>query len=264
MKKFIIISLVLIVTCFQSFSQRNRIQRAFQTYDAGEYIEAIDMLNEAYNETKDKVEKAKILFYIAECYRKTDNPAKAENQYRKAIAKDYPDPIAILYYADALKMNEKYEDALEQYKLYKERVPDDLRGEQGISSCRMSLAWIDNPSGYVVENMKYFNSRQNDFSPCYAKDDYSVVYFTSSRENSTGDDLHGGTGENFADIYVSVKDRKGSWSTPVPLDENINSEYEDGTPVLTNNYNEMLFTRCEMSKNKSMGAIFALFDIIAP
>jgi len=229
------------------------VQKAYEAYNAGEYIEAITMLNEAYNLVNDRTEKAKILFYIAECYRKTNNPRKSVNQYKKALSRDYPDPIAILYYADALKMNEEYEEAIEEYKRYKERVPDDPRGENGINSCRMSLAWIDNPTGYVVENMKYFNSKFNDYSPYFARNDYSVVYFTSSRENSTGNEQHGATGENFSDIYVSTKDRKGSWSTPVPLGENINSEFEDGTPVLTDNYNTMLFTRCEKKKKKSMG-----------
>jgi peptidoglycan-associated lipoprotein len=252
MKKIIVCIIVAIIS-ISAYSQNKKIANAYEAYHAGQYYEAIDMLNEAYNLIKDRTEKAKILFYIAECYRNINNPGKAENMYRKALSRDYPDPIAILYYADALKMNEKYEEALEEYKRYKERVPDDPRGENGVKSCRMAMAWIDNPSGYIVENMKYFNSRENDYSPYFARDDYSVVYFTSSRENATGDEQHPATGENSSDIYVSYKDRKGSWSVPVPLDENINSEFEEGAASLSSDYNTMVFTRCELSKSKNMG-----------
>ncbi len=259
MKRIIFIITVISLSSNSSFTQRaNRIQKAIDVYMAGEYHEAVPMLNDAYNLTNDSEVRAQIVFYIAECYRKTNNPKKAESQYRKALARDYPDPVAILYYADALKMNEEYEEAIEEYKRYAERVPDDPRGENGVKSCRMAMAWLDNPNGYIVENMKFFNSRENDYSPYFAKEDYSVVYFTSSRENSTGNDMHGGTGENFSDIYVSTKDRKGSWSSPVPLDETINTEFEEGTPVLTSSYNTLIFTRCEKSQKKSMGC--ALYE----
>ncbi len=68
-----------------------------------------------------------------------------------------------------------------------------------------------------------------------------------------GNDIHGATSENFSDIFQSRMDRKGKWSVPVPLDENINSEFEDGTPVLNQDYSRMYFTRCIVNKNKNFG-----------
>ena len=57
---------------------------------------------------------------------------------------------------------------LEQFKRYKELVPDDPRGETGIRSCQVAVEWIENPIGYEVEEMRYFNSRDRDFSPAYS------------------------------------------------------------------------------------------------
>jgi peptidoglycan-associated lipoprotein len=65
--------------------------------------------------------------------------------------------------------------------------------------------------------------------------------------------MHGATAENFSDIFQSKMDRKGKWSVPVPLDENINTEFEDGTPVLNEDYSTMYFTRCIVNKNKNFG-----------
>ncbi len=236
-----------------SFPQKKRTARADEAYDAGEFYEAIDLYKNAYSAIKDKQEKTRVTFQIAECYRKTNNSKQSELRYKRAVSREYPDPIAILRYAEAKKMNGKYEDAIDELKRYKQLVPDDPRSDNGILSCEMALEWMENPVGYKVEDIRYFNSRGFDFSPAYAQEDYSVIYFTSSREEATGKKTHGATGENFADIFESRKDRKEKWSVPVPLDETINTEFEEGTPSFTSDYKTMYFSRCEVSKRKKLG-----------
>ena len=236
------------------FAQRkDQTSKARAAFAAGEYMVAIDLFKEAYNKVSDKQLKNELIFRIAECYRITNQPDKAELRYKQAIQKEYPNPIIYLRYADALRMDEEYEDAMEQYRRYKELVPDDPRGQEGITSCELALEWMANPSPYIVENMKYFNSRQSDYSPCYAEDDYNLVYITSSREEATGNNIHGATGDNFADIFQSRMDRKGKWSVPVALDESINTEFEEGTPILNEDYTSLYFTRCQVNKNANYG-----------
>jgi len=236
-----------------SAQKKDKTIKARAAYDAGEYAIAADLFKDAYNKVQDKDVKNEIIFLIAECYRITNAPDKAEIRYKQAIQKEYPNPVIYLRYADALRMNEDYDDALEQYKKYKELVPDDPRGQDGIQSCELAIEWMNNPTPYNVESVKFFNSKEKDFSPFFGSDDYQLIYFTSSREEAVGNDLHGATAENFSDIFQSRMDRKGKWSVPVPLDENINSEFEDGTPVLNQDYSRMYFTRCILNKNKNFG-----------
>lgn len=252
---YIMIAFGLLLIPAEGSAQRKKDQsgKAREAYNAGEYMLAIDLFKDAYNKVSDKELKNEIIFLIAECYRITNQPDNAERRYKQAIQKEYSNPIIYLRYADALRMDEAYEDAMEQYRRYKELVPDDPRGQEGITSCELALEWVENPTNYEIENMKYFNSRQSDFSPAFATEDYKVVYFTSSREGSTGNDLHGGTGDNFTDIYQSRMDRKGKWSVPVALGENVNSEFEDGTPVFNSSYTNMYFTRCKVNKNTNFG-----------
>jgi peptidoglycan-associated lipoprotein len=148
---FIALSTVIITP---AGAQNKKATKAYATYDAGEYYTAIDQFKDAYQKTSDKKEKLHMAFYIAECYRKTDNSSQAALWYGKVVARDYENPLAILYYADALKMNQNYEEAKAQYQHYKELVPDDPRGSDGILSCDFSLQWMDQPSGYQVEEMK--------------------------------------------------------------------------------------------------------------
>ncbi len=243
----------LIVYVSDISAQSKKTGRAFETYEAGEYYLAIDQFKDAYDKTMSKSDKLDIAFYIAECYRKTNNPAQSELWYGKVLAKNYPNPLAILYYADALKMNQKYEEAKKQFQAYKEIVPSDSRGNDGITSCDLALEWMEYPNGYVVEEMKFFNSKFSDYSPCFGSADYREVYFTSSRDETQGKAEQGVTGQNFSDIFVSSEDRKGKWSTPIPLDEPVNTDAEEGTPIIFNNYKTMYFTRCNVSKRKAMG-----------
>ena len=245
--------IIILLNPVNGFTQSKKSARAFETFEAGEYYIAIDEFKDAYEKTMAKSDKLDIAFNIAECYRLTNNPAQSELWYGKVLAKNYPNPLAILYYADALKMNQKYEDAKIQYRAYKELVPGDPRGNDGIVSCDLSLEWLEYPNGYVVEEMRFFNSKSSDFSPSFGSEDYRQVYFTSSRDETIGKSEHGGTGQSFSDIFVSVEDRKGKWSTPVPLEEPVNTEAEEGTPVISSDFKTMYFTRCNVSKRKAMG-----------
>ncbi|MEN8230403.1 MAG: OmpA family protein [Bacteroidota bacterium] len=226
--------------------------RAQAVFEAGEYFEAIDLYKNAYNKVSDKEQKTAILFKIGECYRILGDARSAELWYKKAVREDYQDPIIFLRYGQMMLINEKYEEAEEQFEKYLSLVPDDPRGGIGIESCQAAIVWLENPTGYIVENMRYFNSRQRDFSPAYVNEAFTEVLFTSTREDATGNDTHGATGQNFADIFASSMDRKGKWSVPVPV-ENLNSEFEDGTPCISSDFSILYFTRCKKGKNQQLG-----------
>lgn len=251
---FFLISLFgLLLISSQAFSQRDKSAKAEASFKAGEYFVALDLYRAAYNTITDKTSKAEILYKIAECYRLTNEPVKAELWYGKAIARGITEPLAYFYMAEAKKMNMKYEEAKEDFKKYKELSTDEARANEGIKSCDMAMKWMDNPSGYQVDNMKFFNSKENDFAPAYANSDFGTVYITSSRDGALGTTIHGATGQNFSDIFVTRMDRKGTWSEPIPLGENINTEFEEGSPCISKDFNTLYFTRCKKGKNQSFG-----------
>ncbi|MCB2197579.1 MAG: OmpA family protein [Bacteroidetes bacterium] len=254
-KSVILFSIFVLLIQGISVAQLSVYNKANEYYENGQYYQAIDLLRDAYSKVTDNNIKSEITFQVAECYRKTNQPRKAEMWYKKAIQKKYSNPIIYLYYADALKMNEDFEEAIENYKEYKKLVPEDPRGETGVKSCELAIKWMENPNGYKVANMKFFNSRESEYSPAFAKAEYDEVYFTSNRDGATGDDVHGGTGYNFSDIFTSKQDKKGNWSTPVPLGENINTEFEEGAVSMSKDFNTMFFTRCERHKKDAVGCM---------
>jgi peptidoglycan-associated lipoprotein len=246
---------ILLIFSFSAITRAegSKLKKANEAFDAGEYSTAIEKFRDAYDVVEDKAKKTEIIFKIAECYRHLNDPVHSELWFKKSIERNYQNPLTYLYYADALKMQMKYKDAEENYRKYKELVPDDVRGDNGIESCEVAQKWIDNPNGYQVEDMKFLNSKASDYCPAYGRNDYMVIYFTSTREGSKGTAKHGGTGQLFADIWVSKQDRKDKWSDPVPLGEEINTEFEEGAPCFNKNYTMMYYTVCKQSKNKKMG-----------
>lgn len=242
MAKKILSILVVVFISMAAFAQKDVTSKAENAFNTGRYYEAIDLYKYAYAKAKNKEQKAEITFMTAECYRMIQDNKHAEVWYNKAIRKRYPNPVAILYYANALRANSEYEEALEEYKKYKELVPDDIRGDQGIQSSELSIEWIANPTRYKVENMQYFNSKQSDYCAAYGKGDYKQTLFTSSREGATGNKTSGVTGEYYSDIFKTRVDRKGKWSEPVPLGEGVNTEFDEGAPATNEKCNTMYFT----------------------
>jgi len=255
MKRYIILFILLfIITLQETPAQGRRSERAYDAYNAGEYFDAIDEFKNTYSKTKkaDKESRAEYIFMIAECYRLINDPRNAETWYKLAVKSAYSRPEAQFGLASTLKKNGKYQQAIEEFRNYKQVAPADAKADQEIRACELALEWQRNPDAYIVEEIKELNSKEADFSPAFGRDDFGVVYFTSSRDDAAGNKTHGATGQGFTDIFESRLDKKSKWSIPVPADV-INSEFEDGTPFIISEFREMYFTRCEAGKREEKG-----------
>ncbi|BDX36996.1 cell envelope biogenesis protein OmpA [Tenuifilaceae bacterium CYCD] len=235
-------------------AQTNKLSRADALYKAGGYYEAIDLYKDDIDKIKDKVELSKYLYKIGNCYRLIGNARQAELWYQKAILRQCPDPKVFFYYAEMLKMGEKYDEAIEQYKKYKVLAPLDKLADSGIESCELSKKWKETPSGYEIINMRSINTKFSEFCPAYASNDYSELLFTSSRKGTTGGKISAVTGENFTDIFLTTRDVKGVWSEPKPIDENVNTQFDEGSSsLISTDYNTLFFARCKVSKRDKLG-----------
>jgi peptidoglycan-associated lipoprotein len=257
MKRLLLFILVIIIAAqVESPAQKRKAERAYSSFSAGEYFDAIDQFKDTYSKTKksDKATRTDLVFMIAECYRLTNDPKNAETWYKLAVKSSTAKPESQYLLAESLKKNGKYQLAIDEFRKYKLIAPSDSRPDQEIRACELALEWLRSPEPYKINDLKDVNSKESDFSPSYARDDFGVIYFTSSRDDASGNKTHGATGQSYSDIFESRMDKKSKWSTPVPV-EVINSEFEDGTPYLTSDYKELYFTRCEAGKRERKGCI---------
>ncbi len=252
------------------------VEKAYDAYNAREYTLAIELLKRALSEVSGREAKTEVLFKLAESYRNINDYKEAERNYQRAYKLGYEDPVAQLYYADMLKAQGEYEEAIEAYQEYKKANPSDPRGEIGIESTRQAIAWQNSPSLYQVSNMGDINTRYMDFSAVYGGDrreDTDVLIFASSREEATGSKEDGWTGETFMDLFTTSSERKNSrrrgrgndddlldvtelkWSIPVPIDEEdiVNTGFSEGTACFDSRKKTLYFTRCIREKDKKLG-----------
>lgn len=251
--KFLVVAVIAGMFSMNVNAQTDHLEVANLAFESQEYYKAITLLKKAYSKEKDKANKADIIYKTAECYRYVNDLKQAETWYRKALKLKYPENTVQLYYAEALKANGKFEDAIAEYEKYAELEPEDPRGKNGAEACALAQKWIDNPSRYVVENEVQLNGKFMDFAPSYASADHKTVYFTSSRNGASGNDVDGWTGQGFTDVFESTIDNKGKWSKPKPLPATINSVFNEGAAVMNADFSQMVFTRCGVKKKVKMG-----------
>ena len=241
-----------------TFAQKNALKDADHDFKNMRYFDAIELYKKAYTDLGDatkggvKATKARILFQVAECYRMMADAKQEVQWYTKAIKANYPDDNDLLYLADAQRQLGNYDDALTNYKLYKDKVPSNKMADQGILSCQQASQWKNNPTRYVVTNMAQINSKNRDYSPCFADKRYDELYFISTRPGGTGDKIDGNIGEAFADIFDTKMDKNGKWSAPVNLPAPINTEDNEGPVCFDHGFKTMYFTRCGVVKNKGV------------
>jgi peptidoglycan-associated lipoprotein len=248
-------------------------KKANEYFEAKEYNNALELYKRAFSKAKGRKEKADITFNQAECYRFMNDCKNAANFYKRAVKMKY-DPIAQLRYADMLRCQGEYEEAISEYQIYKQEKPGDKRGEEGIESCKMAIEWMKTPSRYMVNNMKDMNSKNSDFQAAYAgkrAEDYDVLLISSTREESIGKREDGWTGQRYSDIYITEAERKKGrgrgkaaatpaneevkWSAVVPLSEMINTKEHEGAICFDSKMKTMYFTRCINEKNMKMGCM---------
>ena len=253
MMKKITLALVFTAAFFvSSFAQKNPMKEGDNAFTNHEYFTAIDWYKKAYVKEKKAEKKAKILFRTAESYRHINQLNEATTYYSKAIAAKYPDPMAHFYIGEIKKEQKLYNEAITEFENYKKEVPSDKRAEDEIKSCELAQKWVDSPTRHKIENMGMINGKTEEFSPAFSDKKNTSLYFTSTREGSTGAKTDGTTGDLSSDIFETKLGKDGKWSTPTPLADPINTPANEGTAVVSRKGDFMVFTRCAEAKKKQI------------
>ena len=242
----------------QLLAQNKHVRAADQAFADEQYAYAVEKYKKGYTKVKgDRDERDRISFQMAECYRLMNETKRAIIYYKRLNNDRYikTKPEIILYYADALKRNGDYEEAIRQYQNYQKIVPGDSAAQVGIESSQLALEWIENPTKYSVQLEKKISSRDDDFAPAYADGNFQSIIFTSNRDESSGKYNDEWTGGKFTDIFFARIDRKGDWTKPILLgeEEAINTQSNEGAGQFNHRFSNLYFTRCWSEEKKKNG-----------
>jgi peptidoglycan-associated lipoprotein len=249
---WITITLILITLASCSTTKLGRV--ALSSQEIGEYHKAIDKYRKANRKEKDRDKRMEYTYSIAECYRYLGQYEMAALYYRNTIRRSHPDPKALLWYAEMLRSSQKYEEALENYRLYLEEAPDDQQALNGMESIRLTQLWTAFPTKHIINPVKELNARESDYSPVFVGGRDNEIIFTSTRKAATGKRRSMITGQSFADLFRSQFNvQRQRWGEPQPLDQNfiVNTAAEEGAATLSGIGDQMIFTRCLYDKTRN-------------
>lgn len=217
----------------------------------GEYFEAAAIYRKVYTKTSPQKRDLRgyIAYRMAECNRLINNTPRATSAYMNALRYEYPDSIVSLRLGQMYQKTGRYTEAIRYYNDFLQRNPESELALNGIKGSELAPQWKQNPSRYIVKRMEKFNSRRGDFSPMLYGDKYDQLYFTSSRTpkgaNKDKDETVSAiTGIRNNDFFLVKQDEQGNWLAPVELEDEVNTEFDEGTPSFSKDGNTMYYTYC--------------------
>ncbi len=246
----ILISLILVLEAC-STAKTSRV--ALNAQEIGEYFKAIEGYRKASRKEKDRDKRMEYTYAIAECYRHIGQYEMAVLYYRNAVRRSHPDPKAMLWYAEMLRATQRYEEALENYRLYLEEIPGDLQALNGIEAIGRTQQWMSNPTKHIINPIRELNSRESDFSPVFVGGRENEIIFSSTRKAATGKRKNMITGQYFSDLFRSQYNvQRQRWGEPQPIETNsiVNTSDEEGAAALSGIGDRMLFTRSSYSRSQ--------------
>ncbi|GIV27734.1 MAG: hypothetical protein KatS3mg027_1548 [Bacteroidia bacterium] len=246
MKKILFsIQLIVLLTSSLSAQTTDEKQSYKSLFTEGSYLILEENYPVALNYLKKAYEidstNANINFLIGECYLHSAlEKSKAEYYLAKAIQnvkKKYrpndpsekaAPPHAYLFYAKALHINYKFDEAIQNYDKFLAFIGPKAAKEwqseinyyknQSVFAKKM----VSNPINVKLINMgDSINSPYPDYSPVLTADERMLI-FTTRRPNVQCSERTP-DGQYFEDLVVSYKDDNDQWSKPTLLSENVNT-----------------------------------------
>lgn len=226
-------------------AERN-ISKGEKNLALGEYYDAAEQFKQAYSktDTKNHERRGKISLRMALCYDKMNATSRAIASYRNAERYGKGNAAVKLALARLLMKSGDYKEATKAYEEANDSMPGNILAINGLTSSKEVAKWKKAGSRYTVKRVDILNSRRADYSPMLLGDENNLIYFSSTRNEATGNDMSSITGTKAADIFYSEKDNKGNWGRPQIASGGINTDYEEGACCFSPDSRTMYLTQC--------------------
>ncbi len=176
---------------------------------------------------------------LAFAYQRTDQPLKAEAAYKQMGNKAPLSPPDQLDYADLLRSNGHYAEALAQYEAYAQKDPDNARVKDYLGRTDFFMNLKRDSTRCAVRTIP-INSPEADLGVTVMDD---LLLFSSARgEGIGGKNQYKWDDQPFLNLYTALL--KGqSAAEPLVMRKDVNSRYHDGTATYDSIAHRLYFTR---------------------
>lgn len=225
-----------------------KLEVADERLETGDWYNALTLYEEAYSEMRD----LGLAYQIGYLHLLLRDFKRAERWYQRVVEKDEMNkyPEAVFEYARILKINGKYQEAIDGFNYLANITENDSLlslADNEVAGIQLAIK-EEAPIELVVENIgRRLNSSYSESSPQMTPE--GDLYFSSikTRELIV---LNGKEGDYFSKIYKAGMDDDGDWDRPKALPKAINREgYHTSNPGFTPDGMRMYFTRALMEMN---------------
>ena len=238
MKKITTFYIVFIISVMNLYSQKSGLAKADKDYGQFAYVDAIKTYERIFEKgykSAEMLEKLGNAYYFKA---DLDNAAKWYGELF-SLTTDV-EPEYYYRYAQSLKAIKQYGKADEMMAKFLQINGNDHRAKLAAQQ-KDYLALIKKNSGRYEIETSGINTEYSDYGSSFFRD---KVIFASGRSNNTVFEKKSSwTGEAYTNIYYADKDGNGALSDTQSLPGDVNSKYNESTPVFTKDETTVYFTR---------------------
>jgi outer membrane protein OmpA-like peptidoglycan-associated protein/tetratricopeptide (TPR) repeat protein len=236
---------LLALTSFVLNAQQAKIKRADKDYENFAYIDAI----KTYERVAEKGYKNLEMFKkLGNAYYFNAEFDKAEKWYAELFAMVLEvEPEYYYRYSQSLKAIGKYDQANTMLDAFNEKSGNDLRAKL-YNQQKDYLKVIEENSGrFIIENAG-INSGYQDYGTAFFKN--QLVFASSRTSKGVSMKIHKWNNQPFTSMFASNVDGNGNLQEPERFQPNIDTKFDEATPVFTNDGTTLYFTRSNYTDGK--------------
>lgn len=228
----------------QNYSKlyKTNLAEANSYFDVDDYKNAKERYLTIYNESPND---EKINLNIAICRYKLREVADSILPYlKKTENSKYAE--AYFYTAKVYHLKHDFDEAIRHFEKYKtfdenKREYKNAEVDRLIKIASYAKQYMSNPHNAVVKNLgNPINTKYQEYVPLISADE-SVLYFTSRRPGSTGNETDA-YGNYYEDIYVSYW-KENAWTEPKNVGAPLNTKTHDACVALSADAQQMMIYR---------------------
>ncbi len=219
---------------------------------ADTYFRAFDYSNAAmvYEDILEKHPDDTIaLRQAASCYTKMRKSRRAEEKLRAMSLLPAANPEDLFAFAEALRMNKKYGEAIEVYEKLKTILPDDPAVEQYLEDPQLFNKIQRDSTRYNIRGSAV-NSDKSDFGVCILEN--GEVIFSSSRAEGKGSGrIYSWNNQSYLNLFSTHLAADSTLEGTKVEGRELNTRFHEGTVALDKSTNQLYITRNNVDGNNS-------------
>ncbi|MCB0564136.1 MAG: OmpA family protein [Phaeodactylibacter sp.] len=231
-----------------SYEQTLRAARA--SFDSLNYVYALERYEEAYDDKEDRA----LIDTIAWLNFQIRDYRKAERWFARVLRRAEEGELNEYRYTygQLLKMNEKYDEAIEEFQTFLNASSNDslnTLAKNEMAGAELAKELPQTMKGVTVENAgRDLNGKVSEYSPALASNGQEVYFTTFDTDDVIYVDEKNKE-ESYALIYKAMKDDNG-WEKPKALGGEVNRpEFHNSNVSLSKDGRTMYFTRAQLTGN---------------